>query len=345
MNYYLFGYTDKGGYRDNNEDAVLIDREVFTEGTYEAAVRAPLVAAICDGVGGENAGELAAKHCLLHLSILDYDSSTDMERVVMNIHGKIKRKSVYEENAANMQTTLCALCIDEEGKGLCVNVGDSRMYRYVNGRIRQISIDQSYGNFLYEHGRVDKISKLSPEHRKAIVSSLGSTQNEPDIAQTPLVSEFGEEPDDMIIIVSDGVSDYVSLNEFEIGLGMDLPISDKLIAIAKLALINGSTDNVSILGVKPYIDDEELRALTDSGKFEETVNINDMLTENDPLSDILSIDLDEIIGKKAPEPEPEHHEIVSPEDIELEAHDLFMQAQASLSRLSQLFNDEEKDKK
>lgn len=339
MNYYIYGYTDVGSYRENNEDAVLVDHLVLNSGSAEAAVSAPFIAAVCDGVGGENAGELASKLCLQHLSILEYSSATDMKQKLMTIHGKIKRSGVYNDNAVNMQTTLCALAVDENGKALCVNVGDSRMYRFVNGSIRQISIDQSYGRFLYEHGKIEDPDDLSPEYQNAIISSIGSTKNEPEISQTPLVNEFGAEPDDMIIIVSDGISDYVSENEFEIGLAMDLPISEKITALAKLAIMNGSTDNVSIVGIKPYIDKEELEALTVKETVEKTVNIAEVLAEAESLGDILNIDVNEIVqnGKEKEQSKKEH---MRKEEIDLETHDLFMQAQASLSKLSAMFRDD-----
>ncbi len=342
MNYYLYGYTDKGSYREHNEDAMLIDREVVIDGFYEATCQAPFITAVCDGVGGENAGELASRVCLKHLSLVDYAANVDMKKELLKIHGKIKRKSTFEENAANMQTTLCALAVDEEGKALCINVGDSRMYRYVNGTIRQISIDQSYGQFMYEHGQIDSVEELDEAHRNAIISSMGSVSHEPVIAQTPLISEFGAEPDDMILITSDGVSDHVSKGEFEIGLGLDLPISEKLTALAKLALLNGSTDNITIIGIKPYVDDEELEALTMHGTVEETINVKEVLYDIDPLDEILTIDVNEIIGKKEKKKPKKQLEITSQEDIQLETRDLFMQAQASLSRLESLFDDKKK---
>ena len=75
-------------------------------------------------------------------------------------------------------------------------------------------------------------------------------------------SGFGKEPDDMILITSDGFSDCVSPEEIEIGMELDIPIAKKLSALFHLALKNGSTDNLSVIGIKPYIDDEELRILT-----------------------------------------------------------------------------------
>ena len=330
MRYYIYGYTDTGSYRDNNEDAVLVNKEIITEGFCESVADAPFITAVCDGVGGENAGELASKLCLQYLSIVDYTSATDMKQVLMNIHGKIKRKGVRVKDAANMQTTLCALAVDEDGKGMCINVGDSRMYRFVNGTIRQISSDQSYGQYMYNKGVIDDIEELDPKYRKAIISSMGSTRSEPDVTQTPLVSEFGAEPDDMIILTTDGVSDYLTENEFEVGLSMDLPISEKLVALAKLAIMNGSQDNVSIIGIKPFLDFEELAALTRHDAVGKTVDVNAMLKEQpdeeefDELSDILTIDLDEIIGKHkqtpkpasfVPEDEPEEDESVKEETM------------------------------
>ena len=249
MYYYIFGITDKGNYREQNEDCILIDHEVINSGSYESTVAAPFIAAVCDGVGGENAGEVASELCLRHLSILEYNSGVDMKRTLIDVHNKIKKQGVRAENAANMQTTLCCLAVDEESRAMCINVGDSRMYRYVNGTIRQISVDQSYARYMYEHGRIEDVSELEPQYQNAIISSIGSTLNEPDVAQTPLVADFGKEPDDMIM---------------------------------ELALTNGGTDNVSVVGIKPYLDDHELKTLTAKKAVEKTVSVQDMLESQKP---------------------------------------------------------------
>lgn len=43
MYYYIFGITDKGNYREQNEDCILIDHEVINSGSYESTVAAPLL--------------------------------------------------------------------------------------------------------------------------------------------------------------------------------------------------------------------------------------------------------------------------------------------------------------
>ena len=115
MFYYIFAKTDKGNFRELNEDSILVNREVVCSGTEEACVAAPFITAVCDGVGGENSGELASQMCLGHLAMFDYSSNADLKKELMNIHNKIKKQGVRREGAANMQTTLCALAVDEKG--------------------------------------------------------------------------------------------------------------------------------------------------------------------------------------------------------------------------------------
>ena len=299
MNYYIYGYTSKGSVRSENEDRILVGGKIKSEGSRYSTTGAPFIAAVCDGVGGEKAGELAAQTCLEELAAVHYRSTVDMRQVVLDIHRKVKKNGVIGQGTLNMQTTLCALCVDEAGEALCVNVGDSRMYRYVNAAIRQLSTDQSYRQFIYEHGSDGDVSHIDPRYENAIVSSVGSLSNEPEVELVQLVTRFGKEPDDMILIVSDGISDYVSEQQLEIGMGLDLPIGQKLEAIAQLAVDNGSIDNISIVGIKPYITKQELEAITTEQKGE-TVNIQKLIAETDELGDILTFDINEILSKPYP---------------------------------------------
>ena len=263
MNYYIYGYTDKGPYRLNNEDAMLINRVTVTKGGFGSVCIAPLLAAVCDGVGGENAGELASQICASSLAAIDYDSSVDLDRCIHRIHGKIIRTGVSGDKTVNMQTTLCLLAIDEYGRSMCLNVGDSRMYRYVNGCIRQISVDQTYGRFLYEKGVISSVRELDPEEQGAIVSAVGSVLQDPQIEHFRFVNPFGEEPDDTVLICSDGLSGFITKDALEIAMKItSMTFSEKLEALCQLAIRNGSTDNVSIVGIKPWTTPEQYEQLT-----------------------------------------------------------------------------------
>ncbi len=263
MNYYIYGYTDKGQYRLNNEDAMLVNRVTVTKGGYGSVCIAPFLAAVCDGVGGEKAGELASQICTSSLAQLDYDSSVDLDSYLLSVHRKVIRAGVSANDTVNMQTTLCMLAVDEDGTANCYNVGDSRMYRYVNGSIRQLTTDQTYSRFLYDHGEITSVADLEPEFQNAIVSSIGSVLQEPDIDHLRFMSLFGEQPDDTVLICSDGLSDFITKDEFEIAMKItSMTFAEKLEALCQLAMRNGSTDNVSIVGIKPWNTPEEYQALT-----------------------------------------------------------------------------------
>lgn len=284
MKYYVCGYTDKGEKTDKNEDRILVNRKVFSKGFTEAEMNSPFICGVCDGVSGENSGEVSAEIALESLATLEFSSLTDMRKELTKIHRHIKQEGVRRENCANTQTTFIGLTVDEEDNCTCVNVGDSRMYRFSEGEIRQISTDQSYGQYLYEHSAVE----IPKEYKNAIISSLGSTLNEPDIVQTPLVTPFGRSEDDLIIITSDGISDFVSKREFEIGLKMKLTLKEKAEALAQLAIMNGSRDNLSIIIVKPLPEKEKPQE-----------------EETEKEENILEINLNDIVSKpKAENPEP-----------------------------------------
>ena len=293
MNYYIYGFTDKGNYRHHNEDAMLVGHNIIQNGGIEATVSAPSLTAVCDGVGGEHKGEIASRLCLQHLSTIKYSTATDMSHEVLKIHNNIKKYGV-DHNHVNMQTTLCCLAIDENGSGMCVNVGDSRLYRYVNGKVRQISTDQTYGRFMYEQGDINDIDELEPKMRSAIISSMGSVMQEPKIDCIPFTTYFGKEDDDTVFLCSDGFSDFVSTDEIEIAMSLDLPFKDKIEALCELALKNGSMDNISIIGIKPYRSEEELEKIT--APVVEEPFVPEIATEEKDLADKSIADLEQLIN-------------------------------------------------
>ena len=75
MRYHLFGISDIGDFRENNEDYFLIDNTVKTNGSFECVSKAPFLTAVCDGVSGKSFGEIAADMTLTELARISYDSS------------------------------------------------------------------------------------------------------------------------------------------------------------------------------------------------------------------------------------------------------------------------------
>lgn len=274
---------------------MLVGNEVVQCGGKESVVSAPFISAVCDGVGGEHKGEIASKLCLQYLSLVNYNSNTDLNTELLTIHNNIKKYGVTHDNSVNMQTTLCCLAVDENGSAMCVNVGDSRLYRYVNGKARQISSDQTYGRFLYERGEINDLDELDPQMRSAIISSMGSVIQNPKIDCIPFISEFGAEDDDTVFICSDGASDFVSADEIEVAMSLELPLKDKIEALCELALKNGSTDNLTILGIKPFKSEEDYERIVSARSVCEEEFIPQVATEEKALADQSIAVLEQII--------------------------------------------------
>lgn len=235
---------------DHNEDAYLIGNNVLTEGSIDCMLSAPFLAAVSDGVSGESYGEIASRKCLEFLSRVNFNSETNLRSAVMDVHRDLYDFGIQDNKTKNMQATLCAIAIDELENLYTVNVGDSRMYRYRHGDIKQISRDQSLVQLLYEEGTITADEKKTHVHKNIIFPVMGnvSAAPKPDVKNLNDVMKYG----DVILICSDGLSDYVSTTEMEDILALPSRLPRRLEKLVKLALEKGSRDNVTIVALCCY---------------------------------------------------------------------------------------------
>ncbi len=247
--YYCCGITDKG-IMDHNEDAYMIGNKVMTQGTIDFMIQAPFIAAVSDGVSGENFGEIASRKCLEFLSMVKFNSEINLKSMVMNVHRDLYDFGIQDNKTKNMQATLCAIAIDERDNLYTINVGDSRMYRYRCGDLKQISRDQSLVQMLYEEGTITADQKKTHVNKNIIFPVMGNTSYEPkpDIQDLQELMMYG----DLILICSDGLSDYVSTSDMEDILALPSKLPKRLEKLVKLAMDNGSQDNITIVALCCY---------------------------------------------------------------------------------------------
>lgn len=244
--YYCCAITDKG-IRPHNEDALLLHKTVLTEGVTENRLSAPFLAAVADGVSGEHSGELASSACMQMLREVSFNSKVDLDAKLMEIHQALAELGSKNTETSNMQTTLCAIGVDENDMLHTINVGDSRLYRYRNGCLSQLSRDQSLVQMLYEEGSITKEERETHAHKNIIFPVLGNLTSIPifDIQTHEEQIEFG----DVLLLCSDGLSDYVSSPEIEDILALPKPLVRRLRLMTDAAIRNGSTDNITILAL------------------------------------------------------------------------------------------------
>jgi len=146
-----FGKTDVGRRRKLNEDSFLVDPETH-------------LYAVCDGMGGHNAGEVASRMAIEALDAfvqkshrekeitwpygLDADLSFAGNRLKTAIklaNRKVFRAADNREDYTGMGTTVVAALVTEADRLLTVgSAGDSRCYLYAGGALRQLTTDHTF---------------------------------------------------------------------------------------------------------------------------------------------------------------------------------------------------------
>ena len=244
--FYCCGITEKG-VTPHNEDSLMIGKNVLTDGAAEFRLNEPFITAVSDGVSGEPSGEIASSMCLKLLSNVKYSKKVRLEPKIAEIHNKLAKYGSERAETLNMQATLCGLAVDENRRIHTINVGDSRLYRFRGGRVKQLSRDQSLVQVLYEKGAITLEERKTHEQRNMIFPVLGNMSSTPDIDVQIL--DGGIKYGDILLLCSDGLSDFVPA--FIIGEILELPKSlpSRLKMLVDKALENGGSDNITIVAI------------------------------------------------------------------------------------------------
>jgi protein phosphatase len=243
-----YGQTDVGRRRKLNEDSFLVAPQMN-------------LFAVCDGMGGHNAGEVASKMAIEALQSfveksekekeitwpygLDVDLSFEGNRLQTAI--KLANKRVYKaadnrEEYTGMGTTVVAALVT--GKAMTIgSAGDSRCYLVRDGQLSQLTTDDSWVSAAWAEGILSAEEIEKHPLRNVITKAIGA-KDSLDIS----IVEHELEPGDVTLLCSDGLHSMLSdeqilahLNPFPESLE---EATAKLINAANEA---GGKDNVSVI--------------------------------------------------------------------------------------------------
>lgn len=230
--------TDVGLIREENQD------EVFAK-EYHGCI----LAAVCDGMGGENSGsqasQLAVREIFDHFSA-GYEQNMDAEalRALMLSSVSAANTVIYSTAKMDYQSygmgTTCVMAFAEAGWLSIVNVGDSRAYLIEDGQIRQLTSDHTVVNLLYQQGKIELEDMDDHPQRNMLTRAVGVERIvRPDYYHIPCQEDF------MLLLCSDGLSSYCSEEEI-----LDIMQSSSFAAmpqnLVNLALSKGGRDNISL---------------------------------------------------------------------------------------------------
>lgn len=241
--------VDKGLYKANNEDRVLINNHVYDEIQFDVElVNSDVLLAVADGVGGENAGEIAASETLKRISniypLSDMDYEKTLNSVITDCCDHLTELALQNIEYEGMATTLAGLVIHKEAI-FTFNLGNSRVYRYRNGMLRQLTHDHSVVQEMVDAGLLDNSKRDDISCKNIITKYIGSNgiKFDPSIIEHEIILQVG----DIFCLSSDGIHDFVSIDEIERVLDKHTKLIDKAVELANVAKSKTDHDNLSII--------------------------------------------------------------------------------------------------
>ena len=230
------GKSDVGLRRLNNEDAYLIKPEVQ-------------LCAVADGMGGAASGEVASR--MFCETVLEFflQSDTRSEEDALKVmhttfqlaNERILEKARKEPEHSGMGCTaeLLKFC---GGTYILGHVGDSRVYLFRKGHLKQISKDHSLVQEQLEQGLISAMEAKTHALRHIILRAVGINES--------LAVDFVKgriAPGDVFLLCSDGLSDMIDDPAIQQVLSLSDGLERKTDALIEAAKSAGGHDNVTVV--------------------------------------------------------------------------------------------------
>ena len=233
--------SSPGPVRENNEDFV----GYWQPQTQEEKRSLGSLAALADGVGGMDRGEVASRLAVeTSLAVFREAKGDQSPQSLMTQMFNAANLAVYDKGMENhgksrMGTTLC-LAILRNDEVVVGNVGDSRVYLVRKGEIRQLSTDHSYVGMQQKFGLISEQDAKTSEHRSVLTRCVG---------QDPVIRVDLEQATvfkgDRLVLCSDGLYAHVADGEIA-EIVMRLSPAQACRQLVALAESRGTDDNLSI---------------------------------------------------------------------------------------------------
>ncbi len=236
--------TDKGKIRSSNQDAYAV-------GEFPDEVAWAIV---CDGMGGAAGGNIASALAVKVISDkinAAYRSEMKPSSVRNMLDSALvaANMEVYDLADANPDlrgmgtTVVCAIVKDS--CAYIAHAGDSRAYVFKSssGELDQVTTDHSLVQNLVDSGKITKEEAEHHPNKNIITRAIGVDKS--------IKIDFDEvdlEEDEVLILCTDGLSNYVSDDEMisEVSDGRYYAFADRLV---KKANNNGGGDNITVVAI------------------------------------------------------------------------------------------------
>jgi serine/threonine protein phosphatase PrpC len=242
------GRTDVGRRRKINEDSFLVAPEAR-------------LYAVCDGMGGHNAGEVASKMSIETLASfveksaveqeitwpwgIDSNLSFDANRLKTAIklaNARVFQAADNREELTGMGTTVVAVLVDGDLMTIG-SAGDSRCYLVRGGELKQLTRDDSWVSAALGEGILSSDDVEHHPLRNVITKAVGAR----DTIDLDVI-EHRLQPGDVVMLCSDGLHGLVN-DQGLAALLVPMPdsLEDATARLVDAANEAGGRDNVTVV--------------------------------------------------------------------------------------------------
>lgn len=224
-----------GKIRSNNQDSGYAGEYLFV---------------VADGMGGHAGGDVASALAIQSIAHVDrrFDSAADaaeaLRSALLEANHELAETVFEHPELAGMGTTVSSIVRVGDQLALA-HIGDSRIYRWREGSLTQVTKDHTFVQRLVDSGRITAEEAASHPRRSVLMRVLGDVDLTPEIDIEVLDTRAG----DRWLICSDGLSGYVAESRLAELLAEHPDAGVAIQALIDESLDNGAPDNVTAVVV------------------------------------------------------------------------------------------------
>lgn len=277
----LFALTHPGKVRRDNQDHFLVCTLHKTMRVRATSLPTPellelpserlaSLVVVADGVGGSAAGEAASRAAtetiaayVTHTMKAYWAADAQADGALLDAltaaasecHGRVLHHAAERPDFKGMATTLTMAMVAWPRLDI-LHVGDSRCYRLREGKLEQLTRDQTMAQDLVDSGVLSpERARLSP-FANVLSSAIGG-------ASQPVVGEFRMKQGDILLLCTDGLTRHVSDERIQERLRSMESSEQACRALLQDALDGGGSDNITL-----FVGRAVLREGREDGKTE-----------------------------------------------------------------------------
>lgn len=252
----LTGLSDVGKRRQNNEDSILlVDLETDTKiEAYSVVERDPsqnsLLLIVSDGMGGYEGGEVASKITVdaiwneLTRMPKQLSPHSRMESAIEEANRRVWKYKSGSPVLQKMGATATAVLIERD-RAYIADVGDSRAFIIRDGRIKQLTTDQTITQMLVQVGAMTEEEAANSQRKNILLQAIGSNE----FLQIP-ASALQLQRGDILVLCSDGLTTKLQNRELMMVIQSQGSLDAAARELIRMANDRGGEDNISVVIAK-----------------------------------------------------------------------------------------------